>query len=334
MAGEQGFWLTADNGSSYYNMLSGGARAITYLQRIRIGPSRNNTSISTTITGKGANTTLLVVPITMYGIFEDSISLAVDAVGVNSIAVSGNVVTVNFNTYSGGVDIGGTTDKGWFLFDVYETINPTDSSYGFFIPDGTNFTGITDATRAGYCVYRTTVNIANGGTWTVPSGVQGRDKCSVFANWNSTTAVVEYTNNNKTIYVSRGSATLNIAVFSNGFTLTMPDYGFYLFNNSGQCTFNSAYIPMFIKNTVTVSGSDVATGVTKPMVCLGIYGGDSQKEGGTNWSFYNRGLIMSGSNIRSSRGKQTLLADTGGYQAVLPTASVPIVVLDGEQYFN
>lgn len=334
MAGEQGFWLTADNGSSYYNILSGGARAITYLQRIRIAPGRNNTSISTTISGKGANTTLLVVPVTMYGIFQDSTSLAVDTVGVNSITVSGSVVTVNFNTYSGGVDIGGTTDNGWFLFDVYETINPTDSSYGFFIPDGTNFTGITDATRAGYCVYRTTVTLGNGGTWTVPASVQGRANCSVFANWNSATAVVEYTNNNKTIYVSGGSVTLNIAVFSNGFALTMPDYGFYLFNNSGQCTFNSAYIPMFIKNTVNVSGTSVSTGVTRPMVCLGIYGGDSKKESGMNWSFYNRGLIMSGSNIRSSRGKQTLLADTGGYQAVLPTASVPIVVLDGEQYFN
>ncbi|MDU4095414.1 MAG: DUF6453 family protein, partial [Pantoea sp.] len=298
---EKGLWITNDNGGSYFNLASGGARAITFLQRIKADNS--NTTMRYTISNKSSGTTLMVVPVHSFELFQPNNTLSVISVCTKSISVSGNVVIINFNNTNTGQPF--ISRDGYFYYDVYETTEPSAGSYGLFMRDSTDFSAITDATKSGLCVYRNTVTV--NGTWTVPNSIPNRANCSVFANWNSASAVVEYNPSSFQI-TTKGSVTLNIAIFSNGFQLTMPSYGFYIFNSHGQCTYNSNYIPLFVKKTVAFSGASLNTGVTKPLIPLYVVGGEAQDLGGSTYDFYNKGIVMSGSTIRSGRGKLVLAA--------------------------
>lgn len=325
---ESGLWVTNDNGGSYFNLASGGARAITFLQRIKAANS--STTMRYTISNKSAGTTLMVVPVHSFELFQPNNTLSVIAVCTTSVSVSGNVVTINFSNTNAGQPF--ISKDGYFYYDVYETTEPSAGSYGLFMRDSTDFSAITDATKSGLCVYRNTVTV--NGTWTVPNNIPNRANCSVFANWNSTSAVVEYNPSNFQI-TTKGSVTLNIAIFSNGFQLTMPPYGFYIFNKSGQCTYNSNYIPLFVKKTVAFSGASLNTGIAKPLIPLYVVGGEAQDLGGSRYDFYNKGIIMSGSTIKSGRGKLVLGATYTDYdQPYFNDTTLPLIVLDGAQYFN
>lgn len=324
---DQGLWITNDGGKTYFNLASGGARAISYLQRIKVNNS--NTTQRVTISGKAANTTLVVVPVHSFELFQPNNSLAVIAVCTTSISVSGNVVTINFSNSNQGQPYIGS--DGYFYYDVYETTPSGEGTYGLFMPDSTDFSGITNHLKSGLCVYRTTVTV--NGTWTVPTSIPNRAACSVFANWNNTSAVVEYNPANFQIN-TRGSVVLNIAIFSSGFALTMPAYGFYIYNASGQCTYNSNYIPLFVKKTVTFSGASLNTGIAKPLIPLYVVGGEAQSLGSSKYDFYNKGIIMSGSTIRSGRGRLVQGAvDTGYDQPYFNDTALPLIILDGDQYF-
>lgn len=328
MANES-LWITNDGGKTYFNLTSGGATAINFVQRIKI--SNNDKAQSVTISGKAANSTLIVIPVTCFDLIQPDMSLAVVPVCTTLISVSGSVVTFHFNNGQTGWPL---INDGLFYFDVYETINTSVGAHGLFVQsDIADFGGITDATKAGFCVYRTTVSVSK--TWDVPASIPARNNCSVFANWNHSSAVVEYSNQDKRITVTGGPVTLNIAIFSNGFNLTIPDYGFYICNDAGKCTYNSNYIPLFLKKTIPFNGSAVNTGVAKPMIPLTIIGGEAANLRGSNCDFYNKRVVMTGSTVKGGRGKLVLGAtDTGGDQPYYNAMTMPLIVLDGAQYFN
>ena len=328
-----GFWCTADRGATYFNLNSGGVRAITFLQRIKTTPTQSSNSSTVNISNRDAGGTLFVVPVVASIAFNVSNANTASFISTQSITVNGSSVriqfTASFKNESSPVDGG----DGWFYYDVYQSIDSGDSA-GFYLNDGSGFSGITDVLRAGYCVYKTKINIANGGTWTVPSSVAGRSNSTIFANWNSSGAVIVYNNMSKSLKVTGGSVSLNIAVFSNGFNLQMPGAGFYIFNKATrQCVYNSNYIPLFYRKTVNFNESQINTGVSMPMIALSSIGMGGVKSG-DYYQLYNKGLKMSGAVISSGRGENTQYVYTQGFQLSIPNASFPVIVCDGSQYFN
>lgn len=332
---ETGLWITNDNGNTYFNLAQGGARSLTFLRRLTISIAQNaSTTVTTNITEKSAGTTLVVVPVHPGEFYQDfGPSLAVWASITKSISVSGSNVTISVTGDNAGIPL--INKDGDLLYDVYETSGTGAGTYGLYMPDSTDFSAITNATKAGFCVCRATVTLANKQSWTVPTNIPGRDNCSVFANWSNASASVEYVSTNKTIYVNNATVTLNIAIFSNGFQLTMPDYGLYIFNSSGQCTYNSNYIPMFYKKTVSYnSGGVINTGVARPLVPLGVYGLQGNAvNGGESWEIWSKGLMMNGSNVGSARGRNLAMWFTDYYKPEFPNMTLPLIVLDADQYF-
>lgn len=327
-----GFWCTADRGKTYFNLNAGGVRAVTFLRRIKTAPVKSKT-VSVTISEKDAAGTLFVVPVVASLAQWIANANAVSFISTNSITLSGNVVTIDFTSKykneSGPVDGG----DGYYYYDVYQSVDAGDT-HGLYLNDGSGFSGITDVLRAGYCVYKTTVTIQNGGTWTVPDNIPARANATVFANWNSSSAVVVYNNMNKSLKVTGGSVVLNIAIFSNGFPLTMPGAGFYVLNRqSQQCVYNSNYTPLFLKKTVQFDGGAIDTGIGKPMVPISAIGMGGDRDG-DYYQLYNKGMKMSGSVISSGRGENTQYVYTQGFRIFVPDMSFPVIVCDGTQYFN
>jgi len=327
-----GFWCTADRGKTYFNLNSGGVRAITFLRRIKTDPVDSKT-VSVTITEKDAKGTLFVVPVVASLAHWIANANAVSFISTSSINISGNVVTINFTSKykneSGPVDGG----DGYYYYDVYQSIDSGDSN-GLYLHDGSGFSAITDVLRAGYCVYKATVTIQSGGTWAIPGNIPARSNATVFANWDSSSAVVVYNNMNKSLKVTGGKVVLNVAVFSNGFPLSMLGAGFYIFNKqSRQCVYNSNYTPLFLKKTIQFNGKSVNTGVVKPMVAIGSMGMGGDKDG-DNYQLFNKGLKMSGSIISTGRGENTQYVYTQGFRISVPDTSFPLIVCDGAQYFD
>ncbi|PRD13966.1 DUF6453 family protein [Pantoea coffeiphila] len=327
-----GFWCTADRGVTYFNLNSGGVRAITFLRRIKTAPVKNKV-ITVTVQEKDPAGTLFVIPIVASLAHWIANSNAVSFISTNNIKISGSQVTIEFTSSykneSSPVDGG----DGYYYYDVYQSVDAGDS-YGLYLKDGSGFSAITDVLRAGYCVFKTTVTLQDGGTWTVPGSIPSRSNATVFANWNSSSAVVVYNNMNKSLKVTGGKVALNIAVFSNGFPLVMSGAGFYVFNHqTKQCVYNSNYTPLFMKKTVQFNGQSVDTGVGKPMVAIGSIGMGGEKKG-DYYQLYNKGIKMSGAVISSGRGGNTQYVYTQGFRIFVPDMSFPLVVCDGTQYFN
>lgn len=325
---EVGCWITNDNGATYYNLNGGGGRSITFLQRIKSAPDA--TSYTYTISNKTANSTLFVIPITGGKVYQGNGSAVPRGVGVSGIGINGNQVTINYsnNKLQGQGSIDGDI---WFYFDVYQS-NDAGDNYGlYFLNDLTSFTSISDVTTSGLCVYRTSVSI--DGEWAVPDSVEGYANCCVCANWDHGSAVVEFDNSRKVVTVTGGPVTLNIAVFSNGFSLRMPDYGLFIYNSAGVCTFNSLYIPFFIKGSLTINDKWQSTGLAKPMVPLFVTGIDKSSLGGNIIQIWNKGVMISGQSVKAGRGKRTSQFDPQGYGFTFPGSNVPVNYLDGSQYF-
>lgn len=323
-----GCWITNDNGQTYYNLNAGGGRAITFLQRIKAAPDA--TSYSFTISSKAANSSLFVIPITGGKVYQGGVSAVPRGVGVSGIGINGNQVTINFsNTKLEGQ--GSIDGDPWFYFDVYQSIDAGDNFGLYFLNDLTSFTALSDVFSAGLCVYRTTVSV--NGEWAVPTGIEGYGNCCVCANWDSGSAVVEFDSSRKVVTVTGGPVTLNVAVFSNGFNLRVPDYGLFIYNSSGVCTFNSLYIPFFIKGSLALNENWQATGLAKPMVPLCVTGVGYSTLSGSIIQIFNKGVMMSGQNIRAARGKNTAQYNLGSYGISFPGSNIPMTFLDGSQYF-
>ncbi|MEW5290281.1 DUF6453 family protein [Erwinia papayae] len=326
---DTGCWITNDGGRTYYNLNSGGGRAITFLQRIKSAPDA--TSYTYTISNKSANGSLFIIPITGGKVYQGGTSATPRGVGVSGIGISGNQVVINYSNKK--LEGQGSIDSDpWFYFDVYQTIDAGDNYGLYFLNDLTSFSGITDAVTSGLCVYRTSVSV--NGEWAVPTSIEGYANCSVFANWDHASAVVEFDSSTKVVTVTGGPITLNIAVFSNGFTLRMPDSGLYIFNSAGVCTFNSLYIPLFVKGSLSLTDTWQATGLAKPMVPLCVSGIGFSKLSGSMIQIFNKGIMMSGQSIAAGRGKNTRQYDLGNYGITFPSSSIPLSLIDGSQYFQ
>lgn len=332
----EGLWITNDGGKTYFNLAQGGARSLTFLRRISLHlGSKDNLTQTINVTEKSSGSTLVVVPVHPGEFYQDlGPSLSVWASITKSISVSGSNVTISVTGDMNGLPL--ISNDGRLLYDVYETSGTGVGTYGLYLPDSTDFSAITNATKAGFCVYRTTITLGNNQSWTVPTNIPGRDNCSVFGNWSNASASVEYVSTEKKIYVRNATVSINVAIFSNGFTLTIPSYGLYIFNASGQCTYNSNYIPLFYKKTVSFnSGGTVNTGITKPLVPLWVYGLQGNSiNGGESWEIWSKGLMMNGSNIGAARGRLLATWYTDYYQPDFPKMTLPLIVLDTAAYFN
>ncbi|WP_428945313.1 DUF6453 family protein [Pantoea sp. FN060301] len=329
---ENGCWITNDNGLTYYNLNGGGGRAVTFLQRIKSAPGskKGETSFSYTIANKSPNSKLFVIPITGGKVFDGGTSAVPVGIGLSGIGINGNVVTINYNDYSG-FDQGSIDGDPWFYFDVYQSIDAGDNFGLYFLNDLTSFTAISDVSKSGLCVYRTTVTVS--GEWAVPASVEGYGNCCVCASWDHPSAVVEFDSSRKIVTVTGGPIRLNIAVFSNGFNLRMPDYGLFIYNSAGVCTFNSLYIPFFIKNSLTLTDAYKATGVEKPMIPLCVTGVGFFKYSGNFYRIYNKGIVMSGGSIKAGQGKTLAQYNMGNYNIYAPGSNLTVNILDGSQYF-
>lgn len=328
---ELGCWVTPDNGAHYFNMAQGGARVMSFVQRLTIDAS---IKVQTFTVPATVGYTLFAVPVVTGGVYEDPMSLIPLAQAIQSITFSGNVVTVTLiNDLTRFTTIPVDNVFEVLIVDIFQASprGEQQGNSGLYLPDSTYFGGITDVTKAGLCVYRATITV--NGTWTVPAGVQGRENCTVFANWSSSSVTVEYDSRNKTITTTGGSVTLKIAIFANGFTLTIPDRGLYIYNASGVCVFNSIYMPFFLVSTINPSSGWKDTGIARPMLPLGVAGAGGAVSN-KYMQMYNTGYRMNGSSVATARGKNIAYFFTDGWAAGFADANVAMPVLNADHYFS
>lgn len=189
------------------------------------------------------------------------------------------------------------------LFDltIMQIMPPSSTNQGLYIRDSTNFTAISDAGLAGYCVWSGEITFR--GQWRTPDTRIGRDRYMVFAKWHAPGVVVDFDGENinaKTESDGEGEdawVTMRVAIFSSGIW-PEPGTGLNMFNSAGQCTFSTKSRP-FIFNERWSNPSWDWQSINGGMLMLSRYGFRAEVSGG--WAYVKHaGAIMSDGGYRIS----------------------------------
>lgn len=161
--------------------------------------------------------------------------------------------TVSFNMMS----IHGNGLKGWWwpACTVYEVQPATDrvSGFGLLVADSTDFTAVTDNSRAYSCVWSGDVHI--NGNWVMP--VDGIP----FARWSSPNTTLAFDGGRtltcrNTDYTGRddlgGEIDARVLIFQR--VPPVPGNGLNIINSAGQCTFSTTKKPFVYKKVIYISG--------------------------------------------------------------------------------
>lgn len=197
-----------------------------------------------------------------------------------------------------------------FAATVWEILPISTGSAGLLISNSTDFTAITNNTKAGFCVWRGDITFT--GSWTTPTTSIPRSNYVVFAKWSAAGVTIEFDGNVITAYQERdgdnvaATVTMRVAIFASGIGPT-PGTGLNIINAQGQCVFSTTSRPfVYLGNKYTPSWNN--TDIGDSMIMLGRYGFQSIRADG--WSRLKwAGLVRSGNVVRCARGRQVAVWD-------------------------
>lgn len=221
----------------------------------------------------------------------------VPSVGVlTGFTQSGSTVTQTYWDSKGDKLVRGFDASVWQIL-------PASTGSGMLIQDSTDFMSIALNTMAGFCVWRGSVTFT--GTWALPDTIAPKSNYMVFGKWSHPSATVECDGTVVTAYEDRNgedvpaTVTITIAIFASGIAPT-PGPGLNFFKNNA-CVFSTTNRP-FIYNRKTWTPSWSWTDIGDNMIMLGVYGYDSNTNGG--WDYMKlAGIVRSGNAIRCGRGR-------------------------------
>ncbi|MBK5072241.1 hypothetical protein I2492_04320 [Budviciaceae bacterium CWB-B4] len=272
------------------------------------------------------------------------------------------IITANFNPVPGGAypaltyatyfDISGSKVTPRFNSDtpnnmriaamqIYPAGNP--GAYGLALRDATDFSAITNSGMAGVVTYSARVLIS--GTWYLPAAIPGREYGVIFANFTNPNVSLAPTPDLTGVIAtdfSGNAATVEayIVYVSSGFNLTIPQYGFAIYNTAGQATFTSAHTPLLLRGEVSMPGSGMQwvgapAGIQQMMVPVCSPGADFTTGQRNQYLLYRSGITMNGNSFAIAHSQLTGSFTTGSYVG-LPRwciTSTTIPVLDATDYF-
>lgn len=266
-----------------------------------------------------------------------STQLYPDIYGVTSYGItSSSTLQVNMNT---------RIFQDWIemSFNVYKLWPQSDRNYGVTFSNSADFMSISDSGVVSQCIWAWQGDLS--GSLTIPA-IPGYDmnRVVVFANWNSSTAglnyfagdrrVQVYENHSNFSYNNTGGSVgwARICVFANGVGVPTHNGGFNIYSPNGQqCVFSTYNTPFNLSGWVASGGGN--TGLTYPMIPLGSSLGGIQQNAGGFYYQHQRSHMMTGSSVGTGFGAsvaQWTNRYAGGYDGVL---NVSVPVLDASKYF-
>ncbi|QBH97148.1 hypothetical protein EKN56_12550 [Limnobaculum zhutongyuii] len=330
---EYGFLMNQGEGKSI-NMTSG-ARAASFLgtkkDEYPNWQDWNNCYFTDYVSG----TKMYVIPIiTGNGNNVPGLAYKVPAY-VTHFNISGSKVTPNFAGDSS------VKDMAIAAMQIYPAGNT--GSYGLMLRDATDYSAITNSGMAGVVTYSARVLI--NGTWYLPANIPGRGNGVIFANFTNPNVSLAPTSDLTGVIATDfngNSATVEtyIIYVSSGFSLTIPQYGFAIYNALGQATFTSAHRPLLLRGEVTIPTPNgmqwlgAPAGVQQMMVPVCSPGMNLVIRNTNNYFMYRTGITMNGNQC--AVGNNQLLTNftyTGGIYQGWRVTSTTLPILDATDYF-
>lgn len=333
MADEYGFMMSQGEGKTI-NMTSG-ARAASFLGIKKDAYPNMQDWKNCYFTDYVPGTKMYVIPIITGSGNEVGLIFKVPAY-VTHFNISGNKVTPNF---AGDTYVENMAIAAMQIFPAGNT-----GAYGLMLNNASDFTAITNSLMSGVVTYRAKVTI--NGSWSLPANLPGRANSVIFAHFNNSNVTLAPTTDLTGIEASNdlgnsASVEAYIVVVASGFNLTIPQYGFAIYNAAGKATFTSAHLPLLLRGEVTIPTPNgmqwlnAPSGVQKMMVPICSPGMNLMKRGKDWYFIYRNGITMNNNQCAVGNNRRITDFTYGGgniFQGWRVT-STTLPVLDATDYF-
>ncbi|QXV76159.1 hypothetical protein bas01_0028 [Escherichia phage AugustePiccard] len=192
---------------------------------------------------------------------------------------------------------------------------------GIYVADSTDFASITTRDRLLTCKFSATVSFTN--SYTMPiAGIP-------FGKWNNSGVSVEF-DGDRTLYCTNintedtgdtpGSVTLDLIIFQQ--VAPTPGPGINIFNSNNQCTFSTLTRPLVVSGFRTLTSSNQSIGNSYfPILRCGF----NTRAIPAYKELRNKGVVMSGGNVRSGTGTRIVRYEIGNRPDV--TLGIPLPYL-------
>lgn len=313
------------------------ARIPSFLNYSRVTTNTVSGATPYTAPGLSAGASMFIVPAQAAVVYGNSTTPYPLLNVIDRIDISGASANIIIKSSNSNLPYANSFVK----VNSYQIMGAGGNGYGLKLVDNTDFMTISDASKAGACVFRQKVTI--NGSWSIPS-IPGRDSCLVCAYWNNGGVRVTYNSVNKVINVwgvnaAAASADLWITIFANNIALTPPKFGMAVYNAAGACTFTSKYAPLILRGSFTLNKTPGAaantSGIDRPMVPLGLWG--VWVFAGSFYEIFYAGMVMSGGTLSTASagrvpGGSSMPNAGGNVTSMISTMSLPL--LNARDYFD
>ncbi|WP_038267985.1 DUF6453 family protein, partial [Xenorhabdus cabanillasii] len=133
------------------------------------------------------------------------------------------------------------------------------NNFGLDFEAANQFLTVSDEKEIGYCILREKIKMNAGQSWSVPLGLPNPENHVVFVRSDNPNCAVSTDRIYNKITVSH-DCNLYVVVFSSGFSPQRDDGGLHIWNERGELTYSSKYIPFFQGENITFDNhTDVIT---------------------------------------------------------------------------
>lgn len=240
--------------------------------------------------------------------------------GVEVYYISGFSSTPTSGTISIGSENGYSDRVTSFSGTVVEVLRAS-SGQGIYVADSSDFASITTADRLLICKYSQRVTFT--GSFNLP--IYGIP----FGKWDNSGVSVEYNGSNQLICTNintgdtgntPGTVTLDLLIFQ--MVTPTPGPGINIFNSNNVCTFSTLTRPLVVSGFIRLSGGNQYIGSSYfPILRCGF----NTRAIPAYKELRNKGIVMSGGNVRSGTGSSIVRYEIGNRPDV--TISTPLPYL-------
>ncbi len=258
------------------------------------------------------------------------------SVPITKFDIQGNYIVWGIDSYSleDFYDISEWLFTDEFIIDVYGySKNTRKDNYGLDFKGANQFLTVSNEKELGYCVLRQKIKMSAGQSWSVPSDLPNPDNQVVFVRSDNPNCAVSTDRIYNKVTVSH-DCNLYVVVFSSGFTPQKDGCGVHIWNERGELTYSSRYVPFFHgENVVFNSENDVVTtNLKSPMIrATDLYLLWSKRN--DDWNFYSTAYKFHENKITLTTGIKIGDGNIGPRHELNDYAAVPTYAIEFSDYF-
>ncbi|CDL80996.1 DUF6453 family protein [Xenorhabdus szentirmaii] len=222
-----------------------------------------------------------------------------------------------------------------YIIDVYgyKKNQLIKNNFGLDFKAADQFLTVSDEKEIGYCILREKIKMSAGQSWSVPLGLPNPENHVVFVRSDNPNCAVSTDRIYNKITVSH-DCNLYIVVFSSGFTPQKDDCGLHIWNEQGELTYSSRYIPFFQgENIIFNNHTDVVTTTLQSPMIRATDLFLLWDKSGNDWDYYATAYKFTGNKITITKGIKIGNGNIGPQYDHSLSAAIPTYAIEFSNYF-